>query len=90
MLRPITSSPKTLSAVCKVIDATTSLNNEELQSILISGLSQTSDSICEGDLFIALPGEKFHGAQFAKEAKAKGAVAVLTDVTGASMISDLP
>jgi UDP-N-acetylmuramoyl-L-alanyl-D-glutamate--2,6-diaminopimelate ligase len=90
MLRPITSSPKTLSAVCKVIDATTSLNNEELQSILISGLSQTSDSICEGDLFIALPGEKFHGAQFAKEAKAKGAVAALTDVTGASMISDLP
>ena len=90
MLRPLTSSPKSLAAICKVIDASTKIDHNDLSLIVVSGISQSTESIYEGDLFIALPGEKFHGAQFASDAKAKGAVAVLTDTAGAAMISDLP
>ena len=90
MLRPLTSSRRSLAALCNVIDATSLVGSKELESVFVEGISQSSDSICEGDLFIALPGEKFHGAQFADEAKAKGAVAILTDAVGAQMIKGLP
>ena len=90
MLRPLTSPKKSLAAICKVLDAYSQADEQALSSILVMGISQSSDAICEGDLFIALSGEKFHGAKFASNAKSKGAVAVLTDAAGASMISDLP
>lgn len=57
---------------------------------LISGLTLSSNLIQEGDLFIALAGEKTHGADFVTEAISKGAVAVLTDALGASKIQGLP
>ena len=37
-----------------------------------------------GDLFAALPGSRAHGADFAADALARGAVAVLTDADGAA------
>ncbi|CAB4672604.1 unannotated protein [freshwater metagenome] len=90
MLRPLTSPQKSLEAICKVLDAHSQTADKELSSIFINGISQSSASISEGDLFIALPGENFHGAKFAADAKIKGAVAVLTDAAGAAMINDLP
>ncbi len=66
------------------------MNQEELSAVEITGVSQTSSSIVAGDIFVALPGEKFHGADFAINAIAKGAVAVLSDALGASKISGVP
>ena len=47
-----------------------------------------------GDLYAALPGANVHGASFAAGAAAAGAVAILTDPTGAEVITgagvDLP
>ena len=34
-----------------------------------------------GDLFVALPGARAHGAQFAADAVERGATAILTDIT---------
>ena len=90
MLRPLTSTTKSLAAICGVLGATSQLSADQLSALTIHGISQSSESICEGDLFIALPGEKFHGAQFVIDAQARGAVAVLTDADGAKMISNLP
>ena len=47
----------------------------------ISGLSADSRSTKPGDLFIAVPGTKADGMQFAHEAVQRGAVAVLSEKT---------
>ncbi len=54
----------------------------------LTGVELASSRVVPGDLFVALPGAKQHGALFAPEAIACGAVAVLTDETGAGMIAD--
>jgi len=88
MQRPITSHQKKLSALCAIVGAQST--SKELESIEVSGISQASDSVLPGDLFIALPGEKVHGAQFASDAISRGAVAVLTDAIGAKEVKGIP
>ena len=55
----------------------------------VSGLSLDSRTIQPGDLYAALPGEHTHGANFAAQAIAAGASAILTDLHGASIIADV-
>ena len=86
MQRPLTSHSKKLTALGAIIGAT--LNSDF--DIEVSGISQSSAAVIAGDLFVALPGEKFHGAEFARDAIEKGAVAVLTDEAGAAMIDGVP
>ena len=86
MSRPIEEFKRTVEAVAAIANATLTGN----ASTVISGLTLNSNAVQEGDLFIALPGEKAHGADFAADAIARGAVAVLTDAEGASKISDVP
>jgi UDP-N-acetylmuramoyl-L-alanyl-D-glutamate--2,6-diaminopimelate ligase len=73
--RPIEEFKRTVEAVALIANATLSGN----ATTVITGLTQSSNSVEAGDLFIALPGEKVHGAEFAHDAIARGAVAVLTD-----------
>ena len=87
MQRPLANCSKPLSAVLSVVGAQCA---EITESVNVTGISQSSNEISTGDLFIALPGEKFHGAQFAADAIEQGAVAVLTDLTGAAMVSGVP
>lgn len=85
------SSPsKTLEAIAQIILAQSATDTFELKKIHITGISQSSDDIEEGDLFIALSGEKTHGAKFAVDAIRNGAKAVLTDSAGAEVITDIP
>ncbi|MEY3650602.1 MAG: hypothetical protein RL370_1305, partial [Actinomycetota bacterium] len=88
MQRPITSHQKKLSALCAIVGAEST--SKELESIEVGGISQASDSVLPGDLFIALPGQKVHGAQFASDAISRGAVAVLTDAIGAKEVKGVP
>ena len=46
------------------------------------GVTLASDDVRPGDLYAALPGARTHGARFAADAAARGAVAVLTDRDG--------
>ena len=87
MQRPLANCSKPLSAVLSVVGAQCA---EITESVNVTGISQSSNEISTGDLFIALPGEKFHGAQFAADAVERGAVAVLTDLAGAAMVSGVP
>ena len=48
----------------------------------IRGVTLASSEVVPGDLYAALPGARTHGARFAADAAARGAVAVLTDPTG--------
>ena len=87
MQRPHTNSSKPLLAVSSVVGAQCS---GAAENIYVTGISQSSSAVIVGDLFIALPGEKFHGAQFAADAIEQGAVAVLTDLAGAAMVTGVP
>ena len=49
----------------------------------ITGITHDSRAVRPGDLYAALPGARFHGADFAAQAAEAGAVAVLTDPAGA-------
>jgi len=53
--------------------------------IEVTGLSVDSRSVKPGHLFAALPGSLVHGGEFIKYAVRMGAVAVLTDATGATL-----
>ena len=86
MSRPIEEFKRTVESVAAIANAT--LTGDA--ATVISGLTLDSKSVQEGDLFIALPGEKVHGADFAQDAIARGAVAVLTDADGAKKISGVP
>jgi UDP-N-acetylmuramoyl-L-alanyl-D-glutamate--2,6-diaminopimelate ligase len=50
----------------------------------VSGVTLRASDVRPGDLFAALPGTRAHGADFAAEALAAGATAVLTDLDGAT------
>ena len=45
----------------------------------VTGVTLRASDVRPGDLFAALPGARAHGADFAAEALARGAAAVLTD-----------
>ena len=48
----------------------------------ISGVTHDSTAVRPGDLYVALPGSRHHGASFCGQAAQAGAVAVLTDADG--------
>lgn len=56
----------------------------------VTGLSVNTSRVEAGDLFVALPGTRAHGADFAADAVRMGAVAVLTDPAGAGKVPDVP
>ena len=54
----------------------------------VTGISMDSRSVHEGDLYVALPGAKTHGASFAAAAVAAGAAGILTDAQGQRIIAE--
>ena len=58
-----------------------------IASVQVTGVSQSSRSVAPGDLFVALPGARTHGAIHGPSAAEAGAVAFLTDEAGAALLS---
>lgn len=81
-------SGRSLREVSELVSATSSFS--DLEKIKVTGVSIDSRQIEAGDIFIAIAGEKTHGATHAGSAKLNGAVAVLTDEVGAALVTDLP
>jgi UDP-N-acetylmuramoyl-L-alanyl-D-glutamate--2,6-diaminopimelate ligase len=54
---------------------------------VLTGVAVGSADVQPGDLFVALPGLRAHGADFAAAAVRAGAVAVLTDADGAGRVA---
>lgn len=86
MTRPIEEFNRTVESAAAIASADLIGN----PSVVISGLTLSSKDVQKGDLFIALPGEKTHGAEFIADAIARGAVAVLTDAAGAAKAQGVP
>ena len=58
----------------------------------VTGITHDSGQVRPGDLYAALPGARRHGAEFAGQARERGAVAILTDPAGAerARVAGLP
>jgi len=56
---------------------------------LISGITIDSRLVRPGDLYVALSGAHHHGAEFAQQAAAAGAVAILTDTAGSLLAQEV-
>ncbi|MCX5081174.1 UDP-N-acetylmuramoyl-L-alanyl-D-glutamate--2,6-diaminopimelate ligase [Streptomyces sp. NPDC056121] len=52
-----------------------------------TGITHDSRAVRPGDIYAALPGARFHGADFAAQAASLGAVAALTDPSGAERVA---
>lgn len=56
------------------------------EDVLLTGISMNTGDLRHGDLFVAMPGKKTHGAMFIEKALAQGAVAVVTDAAGQDLL----
>jgi UDP-N-acetylmuramoyl-L-alanyl-D-glutamate--2,6-diaminopimelate ligase len=84
-IRPARQQPKPLSALGSLLGVRLdpvgrSLSPNDLGRV--TGVTLDSRAVVPGDLYVALPGTKVHGAAFCANAVAAGAVAVLTDPDG--------
>jgi UDP-N-acetylmuramoyl-L-alanyl-D-glutamate--2,6-diaminopimelate ligase len=79
--RPRHTPPKSFHALCEElgIQAPGGLD------VSVTGVAINASSVAPGDVFVALPGTKHHGADFVAEAVSAGAIAVITDATGAAV-----
>ena len=62
---------------------------KDISSTTLTGISMNTNDLRPGDLFVAMPGLKTHGAQFVAKALESGAVAIVTDLEGAKQIRAL-
>ena len=89
-MRPFADFSLALPKISHSIGATSSTSEADLAKVLITGITHSDSDVQAGDLFVALPGAKRHGAEFATNAQKQGAVAVVTDAAGAKLISGIP
>lgn len=86
MIRPYNSIEYSLSDALTLLGA----EKKNFKDIRFTGVTHKDSDVLPGDIFLAFPGLKHHGAEFIKSAEASGAVAVLTDEAGAQYSTDLP
>ncbi|WP_234989302.1 UDP-N-acetylmuramoyl-L-alanyl-D-glutamate--2,6-diaminopimelate ligase [Demequina sp. NBRC 110052] len=85
-LRPAHARPAALGRVAERIGV--EIEDAAAAALEVTGATVDSRGVRPGDLFGAFPGFTVHGATFAADAVAAGAVAVLTDAEGASQMAD--
>ncbi|MBN9178371.1 MAG: UDP-N-acetylmuramoyl-L-alanyl-D-glutamate--2,6-diaminopimelate ligase [Microbacterium sp.] len=59
------------------------------EDVVIGGITHATNELRPGAAFVALPGERHHGAEFAAEAVERGAVAIITDAAGADIAAEI-
>lgn len=90
-VRPRGIAPVPLSTLVARADARLLVDDPAAETF-VSGATLRAQQVLPGDLFAALPGARAHGADYADQAIAAGATAVLTDAAGAERpaLRDLP
>ncbi|TDD30354.1 UDP-N-acetylmuramoyl-L-alanyl-D-glutamate--2,6-diaminopimelate ligase [Nonomuraea terrae] len=79
-MRPTSSPPRPLTGLATMLDADS--GSSRSPHAALTGVTIHSGNVRRGDLYVALPGNRAHGADYAADAMARGAVAVLTDPAG--------
>ena len=78
-MRPVIQRSKTLFELAQFLHVDAPDHDVEF-----TGLSLNTSGLEQGDLFIALDGDKAHGASYLD--KAEGAIAVVSDENGAGIV----
>jgi UDP-N-acetylmuramoyl-L-alanyl-D-glutamate--2,6-diaminopimelate ligase len=86
-LRPSAVAGARLPALAAQVGAVAA--DGTVPDIPITGVTLRGQDVRPGDLFAALPGATTHGARYAGDAIARGAVAVLTDAAGLAEIVEM-
>ena len=86
ILRPHHVEPVTLAHICA--ESSASLVSGDT-SVVVTGISMNTNDLQPGDLFVAMPGLKTHGANFAQKALEKGAAAIISDTAGLDIIGSV-
>ncbi len=60
----------------------------EQSDVSATGISMNTNDLRHGDVFVAMPGLKTHGANFVAKAIENGAIALITDSAGAQIARD--
>ena len=60
----------------------------DLDGVSVSGITLATADLRAGEAFVAIRGVNRHGAEFARAAADKGAVAIVTDADGAAIAAD--
>ncbi|MGE7433331.1 MULTISPECIES: UDP-N-acetylmuramoyl-L-alanyl-D-glutamate--2,6-diaminopimelate ligase [Kitasatospora] len=81
----VTPPRPTSPAATELAEVARLLGLEPVEGALVTGITHDSRAVRPGDVYVAFPGANHHGAAFAAQAVAAGAVAVLTDRTGAEL-----
>jgi UDP-N-acetylmuramoyl-L-alanyl-D-glutamate--2,6-diaminopimelate ligase len=55
----------------------------------LTGISMNTGDLRPGDLFVAMPGKKTHGANFVAKAVELGAVSIVTDAAGLEILGEI-
>ncbi len=87
-MRPTHSPAQALSALLERLPALHT--DRPIVDGAVTGCSLDSRTVRPGDLYAALPGAHAHGADYAAQAVAAGAAAVLTDPAGGANLSGCP
>ncbi|MFM1788830.1 MAG: hypothetical protein RLZZ12_179 [Actinomycetota bacterium] len=83
MNRPKSASQRNLSELANFLG----IPGHDASNVKISGVCSDSRYIENGDLFVALPGERSHGVYYLQTAVERGARAILTDQQGNEVAS---
>ncbi|WP_248783885.1 Mur ligase domain-containing protein, partial [Actinoalloteichus caeruleus] len=83
-LRPHRVEPRSVAELASLVAArplaeTGTPSTADTAAAVVTGATLRAQEARPGDLFAALPGGRAHGADFAGQAVAAGAVAILTD-----------
>ncbi|MEU1733887.1 UDP-N-acetylmuramoyl-L-alanyl-D-glutamate--2,6-diaminopimelate ligase [Streptosporangium sp. NPDC020145] len=79
-MRPSNNSSRPLSGLASLLGVPSGASRAPLAPV--SGVTIDSRQVQRGDLYVALPGNTSHGADFSAQALAAGACAILTDPDG--------
>ena len=85
ILRPEHPTPRPLARLVQEFGLE---HRGELDGVEVTGVTLSTNDLHPGDLFVGVPGSKAHGASFAAAAAEGGAVAIVTDASGAELASD--
>lgn len=84
-MRPEHRAPRRLGDLVEAF-ALTPAGHGVADDLAVTGVAVGSGDVLPGDLFVAVPGLRAHGAQYTADAVAHGAVAVLTDLAGRALV----
>jgi UDP-N-acetylmuramoyl-L-alanyl-D-glutamate--2,6-diaminopimelate ligase len=86
ILRPDSVTPVALSDFANQFDLKIVGTADQ---VALTGISMNTGDLRPGDLFVAMPGKKTHGANFVAKAVELGAVSIVTDAAGLEILGEI-